>query len=202
MTEHEAFLAYAPRGPGLLCAVVYLTAGDAVCGWWTGFSDYRYLPAYFKLDRFYSTQDISLFATEGSDLYGGWRYDYSRSHPAVEPPIQVEDALAHRLAQLQELFFDEWLFDRSAPHVDDELAAYAQNELAIQDVSIRHKRLRSSKVEGDDHCYTGLYHRIPTRIYCGTKFRTFTTEYQELIAPRINRGEFFHLDSGPGAKAR
>ncbi|HTT36745.1 MAG TPA: hypothetical protein VMH32_03635 [Burkholderiales bacterium] len=141
MSEHEAFLAYAPRGPGLLCAVVYFTLGDSVCGWWTGFRDYGYLPAYFKLEGFYSTRELSLLATEGSDLYGGWRYDYARSLPALEPPLQVDDALAHRLAQLQELFFDEWLFDRSAVQAQEELAAYVQNELAIQDVNIRHKKL-------------------------------------------------------------
>jgi len=148
MTEHQAFLAYAPRGPGLLCAVAYLTLGDAVCGWWTGFHDYRYLPAYFKLERFYSAQDVCLLATEGSDLYGGWRYDYSRSQPALEPPLRIQDELVRPLAQLQELFFDEWLFDRSQPHVEEELVAYARGELAVQDVNIRHRRLNKLDPHG------------------------------------------------------
>jgi len=141
MSEHEAFLAYAPRGPGLLCALAYFTVEKDVYGWWTGFKDYGYLSAYFKLDSFYAPENTAFLATEGSDLYGGWRFDYARSEPALDRPVPVEDAVAHRLDQLQELFFNEWLFARADPVAQGELEAYASGELALQDVNIRHRRL-------------------------------------------------------------
>ena len=92
MTEHEAFLAYTPRGPGLMCALLYFTIERDVYGWWTGFHDYRYLPAYFKLENFYAPEDTAFLATEGSDLYAGWRYDYSRSVPLLDPPLPIDDS--------------------------------------------------------------------------------------------------------------
>ena len=80
-TGHEAFLAYAPRGAGLLCAVCYFKDENGVdlSGWWIGFKDHGYVPAYFTLQNFYTLVDTAFLATEGSDLYGGWRYNYSRS---------------------------------------------------------------------------------------------------------------------------
>ena len=143
MTEHEVFLAYAPRGAGLLCAVCYFKedSGLDLCGWWIGFKDHGYIPAYFTLQNFYTLEDTAFLATEGSDLYGGWRYDYSRSRPLLDASLRVDDALAHRLEQLQELFFHEWLFDRSDPGASEELAWYAAEELAVQDLNIQHQRL-------------------------------------------------------------
>jgi hypothetical protein len=141
MADHEVFLAYAPRGPGLMCAVVYFALDNDVYGWWTGFHDYRYLPAYFKLESFYSAENTVFLATEGSDLYGGWRYDYSRSAPTLDRPTRVDDAIAHRLDQLQDLFFNEWLFTRADPKARDEVEAYARGELALQDINIRSQRL-------------------------------------------------------------
>jgi hypothetical protein len=141
MSEHEAFLAYAPRGPGLLCALAYFTVEKDIYGWWTGFKDYRYLSAYFKLENFYAPENTAFLATEGSDVYGGWHFDYARSEPALDRPVPVEDAMAHRLDQLQELFFNEWLFARADAGVQGEVDAYTRGELALQDVNIRHRRL-------------------------------------------------------------
>ena len=148
--EHEAFLAYAPRGAGLLCAVCYLKDDNGVdlSGWWIGFKDHGYVPAYFTLQSFYTLEDSVFLATEGSDLYGGWRYNYSRSRPLLDPPVRVDDALAHRLEQLQALFFGEWLFDRTDRGAPEELAWYAAEELAVQDVNIRHQRL--NKLDRND----------------------------------------------------
>jgi hypothetical protein len=140
-TDHEAFLAYAPRGPGLMCAVVYFTLERDIYGWWTGFHDYRYMPAYFKLERFYAHENTVFLATEGSDLYGGWRYDYGGSAPALDRPVAVDERIAHRLGQLQDLFFNEWLFAQGDPKAQGEVAAYTEGELALEDINIRPRRL-------------------------------------------------------------
>jgi hypothetical protein len=164
MSNHEAFLAYAPRGPGLMCAVFYFKAENEtdVYGWWTGFKDYRYLPAYFQLENFYAVENTAFFATEGSDLYGGWRYEYSKSEARLDKPIAVEDEAAHRLDQLQDAFFSEWLFYRSDAGAQEELAAYAKDELSVQDVNIRHKRL--NKLDHNGAIWTFRSHGLDGQV--------------------------------------
>ena len=36
MMQHECFLAYAPRGAGLLCAVTYVSTEPDIVGWFVG----------------------------------------------------------------------------------------------------------------------------------------------------------------------
>ena len=50
MTQPECFIAYAPRGGGLLCAVTYFAHGDDVAGWYVGLKDYSSL-SYSKSIR-------------------------------------------------------------------------------------------------------------------------------------------------------
>lgn len=137
MTMFQCHLAYAPRGAGLLLAVAYRVEGDAVAGWWIGHRDASYHPAYFLLENYFSTHPATFLATAGSDLYGGWRFDYTRAEPRLDDPVPADDALCHRLEQLQDAFAGEWLFFRGNPGADAELAEYARCELGVQDVGIR-----------------------------------------------------------------
>ncbi len=57
--DFECFLAYAPRGGGLLCAVVYRARGDDVYGWWVGRdANLEYPPAFFMLENYYTTHSL------------------------------------------------------------------------------------------------------------------------------------------------
>ena len=109
-TQPQHYIAYSPRGAGLECAVVYFVRGDDVYGWWTGFCDYRYPTAFFRLERFFAPGSGPLYVTEGGDLYGGWRYRYPQRDPQLPDPIAVEDELCHQLEQLQDSFANEWLW--------------------------------------------------------------------------------------------
>ena len=104
MMQPECFLAFAPRGGGLLCAVTYVAEGDDVCGWFIGLRDYAYPSAYFRIERFFSADEKRFYATAGADVYGGWRFDYAKSAPVLAPAIPVDDALCHRLDRLQDVF--------------------------------------------------------------------------------------------------
>ena len=64
-TQPEAYIAYAPRGPGLECAVTYFVHGDDVYGWWIGFKDYNYPSAFFKLENFFADADTDLLRHRG-----------------------------------------------------------------------------------------------------------------------------------------
>lgn len=154
MTNPQIYIAYTPRGAGLLCAVVYLVVGKDVYGWWTGFKDAAFVSAFFKLEDFYSTEQTVFYATEGSDIYGGWRYDYAVSELKLGKGIAVEEEACHVLEQLQDQFFSEWLFTPIEPGVAEELAAYRQMELAAQDINIKHRML--NRLDQHDVIWTYL----------------------------------------------
>ena len=161
-TQPEYLIAYAPRGPGLECALVYFVQGDDVYGWWIGFKDYAYPSAYFKLEQFFSDQRTQFFATEGNDLYGGWRYAHSRSEPQLADPIAVPDEICHKLQQLQDGFAAEWLWFRGQPGSEAEAAAFERAELAVEDVNVRHRmlgRLRKEEPVWTFHSH-GLSHDV------------------------------------------
>jgi hypothetical protein len=144
-TQPEAYIAYAPRGPGLECAVTYFVQGDDVYGWWIGFKDYAYPSAFFKLERFFADADTIFYSTDGSDVYGGWCYQYSRDHPELGKPVPIDDEVCHKLDQLQDAFANEWLWLKGDPDSAEESAAYARDELAVEDVNLKHRRLGKLK---------------------------------------------------------
>jgi hypothetical protein len=141
MLQFESFIAYAPRGGGLLCALACADVDDIVVGWFVGLKDYAYPAAYFRIENFYSTGDKRFYATQGSDIYGGWRFDYGRSSPSLDPPLRADDALCHGLDKLQDAFAAEWLVFGDHPSFPAEAAAYAAEDLPAGDVLIRHAKL-------------------------------------------------------------
>jgi hypothetical protein len=134
MKTPRIFIAYAPRGIGLRCAVAYLWAVREVYGWFTGHrEDASLCSAFFLLENFYSEQETRYVAVDPADLYSGWTQDEARRH---------------ELAQLHDAFAHEWLFCREDPAAAAELEAYAKGELAIGEVNIRYARLgRFSKLQ-------------------------------------------------------
>jgi hypothetical protein len=140
--EPQVFLAYTPRGVGLCCALMYLKSERDVSGWFTGARDNETVSAYFLLEDFYARSGTRFYASEGSDLYGGWRYDYA-ARPArrLATPARVEDALCHLLEHAQDAFFAEWLFGRGAPDAAADAHAYAEAELAMSEVNIQYRML-------------------------------------------------------------
>lgn len=153
-TQPEHYIAYAPHE----CAVVYFVRGEDVYGWWIGFHDYQYPSAFFELERFFSTHPTVFYATDGQDVYGGWRYLYSRAQPALQAAVPIEDGLCHQLEQLQDSFANEWLWFRGTPGSDAEAAAYAQDEIAVEDVNVKHRHL--GKLRKDAPVWTHESHGL------------------------------------------
>ena len=141
-TQSEHYIAYAPRGCGLQYAVVYFVEGEDVYGWWVGFRDYQYALAFFKLERFYALADTLFYATQASDVYEGWCYNYASSSPRLDEPVRIEDARCHQLEALQDAFAAEWLWIRGDPLAEEEARQYASAELAVQDVNVRLRMLK------------------------------------------------------------
>jgi hypothetical protein len=141
MKQPECFIAYAPQGGGLLCAVTYVADGKDISGWFVGLKDYAYPSAYFRIENFFSVGDKRFFATDGSDIYGGWRFDYAKSHPELDPPVAVDDALCHRLDMLEDAFAGEWLVFEDDERFAAEETAYAADDIATGGVLVHHAKL-------------------------------------------------------------
>ena len=139
--DPQQFLAYAPWGVGLLCAVAYRALGHDVVGWWVGSIGSEYQTAFFKLENYYSRYENAFYATKGGDLYGGWVYDYDADRPSMDKPVRVDDALCHDLEHLQFVFAQEWLTFPGDATAERDLAQYRAAELAHESVNIRYDRL-------------------------------------------------------------
>lgn len=150
--DPQSFVAYAPRGVGLLCALVYAARNDDVCGWWVGAADGGYQTAFFLLDRYFTRDERAFYATRGGDLYRGWAYDY-RARPAeLDKPVPVEDSLCHELEHIQFVFAQEWLSFAGDADAGQQNASYREAELAHQDVNVKFHRL--NKLDKDDLVWT------------------------------------------------
>lgn len=141
MTTPRTFIAYAPYGAGVMCALVYIERGEDVYGWWTGSRDAEFLTAYFKLESYFTSQPTRFYATEGMDLYGGWKYLYSAREPALDKPVPINDAIAHELDRLQGMFAAEWLVFEDDPHIESEREAYGRMGLILGHAAVRSKRV-------------------------------------------------------------
>lgn len=141
MATTQNFIALAPHGVGLMCAVVYFERGTDVAGWWLGARGYEYHSAFFRLGHFFSTKPTHCYATDGMDLYGGWTLLYTAREPVLDKPVPVEDELAHELNRVQGMFVADWLFFEDDAELAVERAAYDKLSLPLQHVNVRSRRL-------------------------------------------------------------
>ena len=136
--DSECFLAYAPRGGGLLCAVVYRARGDDVYGWWVGRdANLEYPPGFFMLENYYTTHEQAFLTTTGGDLMGGWTHDHDARQAVLDPALPVEEAVARSLDPLQFAFTREWLVYPEDAHAAEQTRRYADAELGMGSVAVR-----------------------------------------------------------------
>lgn len=150
METPEIFLAYAPRGAGLRCALAYLSSAHDVYGWFTGpRHDTSIASCYFLLEEFYLPAATRYEAVDQSDLHSHWPLDETRRHA---------------LAAMQEAFAREWLCYRDDPHIAAELEAYADAELASGELNLRFARLEKlSKLQPNWTFYSPRFERSVLR---------------------------------------
>lgn len=128
------FIAYAPRGVGLRCALAYLSSNKDVFGWFAGPDGSKGVASlYFVLEDFYTKHGPRYVAAQSLDLHTGWLLDEER---------------CHELARMQEAFAAEWLLRRDDPRASLELTQYANAELAVGEINPRYAKLvRLSKLQ-------------------------------------------------------
>ena len=140
MTQPHAHLAYAPRGAGLLYAVMWIAVGDDVYGWFIGSKDGETLASYFMLQDYFAARDTGFFRSLQDDVVGDWvdvRGDgeFPLAHVPVPEPVR------HELNRLQDQFVRHWLFFDDDPAAVHEAAALRARELPVRHVNIRESRL-------------------------------------------------------------
>jgi len=142
MKTPENFIAYAPLGVGVMCALFYVEQDNDVFGWWIGARGHEFQSAYFKLENFFTTKPTRFYATDGTDLYGGWKFVYSAHDPALDKAVPVDERISHELDRLQEMFVAEWLFFEDDAEISAERKAYDELDLPLH----RHVNLRSKRL--------------------------------------------------------
>jgi hypothetical protein len=128
MQTPNVFIAYAPRGPGLRCAVAYLQVGRDIYGWFTGPRlDLGTASSYFLLADFFSGLTARYEAVGEPDLHSHW---------------SLEEQRRHEVARLRDMVAREWLFYSDDPRAGVEFEAYREAELAAPgEVNVRFERL-------------------------------------------------------------
>ena len=122
MRQPQIFIAYAPRGAGLRCALAYLEDSHDVYGWFGGPRDDASVAAcYFVLQDFHANAPTRYEEVEQSALHSVWSLPEPRRRD---------------LAAMQEAFAQEWLFYRNEPRATAELMAYCEAELATGELNV------------------------------------------------------------------
>lgn len=129
------FLAYAPRGPGLLCALACFSEGDDVYGWFVGpRQEGACASRYFLLEDFHANAPTRYHAVEDAELHAAW---------------PLGEARRHRLAAMQAAFAREWLVFRDDARFAAELLAYDEAGYAAGEVNVRFARLAKLDTAGE-----------------------------------------------------
>ena len=133
MNTPNMFLAYAPRGVGLRCAVVYLASGRDAYGWFTGPRlDLVVASRYFLLEDFYSAGPVRYEEVDLAELHSGWSLSEPRRRGRSERQVRAPRGVVQAAAQLDVLL----------PRLRARHAARARQALAarVRDGSRRNNR--------------------------------------------------------------
>jgi hypothetical protein len=140
MQNAHSHLAFAPRGAGLLCAVVWFAAGDDVLGWYGGTRDGLFEASYFMLENYFSAGETAFCRTLQDDVAGDWvEVRGDRELPLAHAPLP--EWAPHELNRHQDAFVRHWLFFDDDPDAATEAAALQARELALRHANIRAERL-------------------------------------------------------------
>ncbi|HSN32118.1 MAG TPA: hypothetical protein VLU41_05500 [Ideonella sp.] len=140
MIEAHTHLAYAPRGAGLLYAVLWFAEGPDVFGWYIGSRDGVAEASWFVLPDHYSARTATLYRSRADDLDGEWVECGARGEQPL-PRSPVPQALRGELGRLQDAFVRHWLFFDDDADAAVEARAYERGDLPVRHVNIRAERL-------------------------------------------------------------
>ncbi len=139
MTEANTHLALAPRGAGLLYAVLWFGDARNVYGWYIGARDGVHEASYFMLPDYYAGRTDVLYRSVGDELHGPWVEAIGRRETGLPHPPPVPQALCHELSRLQDEFVRHWLFFDDDPDGGEQSRA-----LEARGLPVRHANVKAS----------------------------------------------------------
>lgn len=148
MIEPRTYVALAPRGPGLMCALFYFSDDRNVYGWYTGSRAGEFPARFFMLEDYFSPHETRFYASAADDVYSGWVRRTSDGETPLDPPPPVPEPLLHELERLQDAFVREWLVYAGDARAAEDEKTYVARELAFGPVNIRSDKL--VKLRTDD----------------------------------------------------
>jgi hypothetical protein len=154
MAEPHVHLAYALRGPGVLCALFWFGQDDHVCGWFTGARGHEHPASFFMLEHYYSARQTACYRSVEDDVYGNWLLASTRGEAAIDRPVPVAMNLCHELERLQDAFVHEWLFYEGEPGYEKQAAELRQRELPVLALNIRPCKLGKLAADGPVWTYS------------------------------------------------
>jgi hypothetical protein len=140
MRDPQTFLLYAPRGPGIMCAVIYFVDHRDIYGWYTGSSDGEFPARYFMVERYFDPSDTRFLVSKGDDMRGNWLWR-SRSTASPLTKCPIPEAIRDNLDREQHAFAREWLFAPTDTDAAEDIMAYGNRELSVQPINIRAAKL-------------------------------------------------------------
>jgi hypothetical protein len=152
MIEPHVYLAFAPRGPGVMCALLYVEVKDSVYGWYVGAHGAEIVSQFFILEDYYSRAKTRLYLSVEDDVYGPWIQREAALDIPIGRPAPLPEELTHELERAQDAFIHEWLFYAEEVAVAVHASAYAAHDLPVQAVNIRADRL--NKLDAGDVVWT------------------------------------------------
>jgi hypothetical protein len=142
MSQAHTHFAYAPRGVGVLYAVMWFAEGDHVYGWFIGARNGGHLASYFMLQDYYAARDTAFYRSVEDDVLSDWVHVVHEHGAPVSHSSPVPETVRHELSRLQDRFVRHWLF------FDDDAQSRAEAEaLRARELPVRHVNMRPDRLE-------------------------------------------------------
>ncbi len=150
--QPKVYISYSPEQPGSVFALFYFESGGDIHGWHIEARNLYFSAAFFMVEHFYANHSPSLYRSMQDDVYGPWTIDYPPIRDEIRCP--VPEAIDHELERMQSVFVEEWLdFRNDRRRVTEDRDGH-RDEDALQDVSIKPRRLARMLRQGNIWTYT------------------------------------------------
>ncbi len=138
--QPKIYISFFPENLGVVSALFYVEAEADIFGWYGTSNSRRFYAAFFMAENFYAKRATVLHRSLYGDVYGPWTADYPPARGRSRCPLP--ETIRHELERIQFEFISEWLFFKTDPAIDAELAAYQCHSLPVNTLNIKFKRLR------------------------------------------------------------
>ena len=147
---------YSPGHPGSISALFYIEFDADLYGWCTQAKGSRFSAEFFMLENFYANHATVLYRSLEDDVYGPWVSVLPLVTDEIRCPLP--EPVRHELERIQSRFVEEWLFFKNDPTSSLELAAYQSQQLSVQAVNIKSRKLNrlERNMDGWEHSTPGI----------------------------------------------